>query len=469
MTLKELIFSTDISEIPSKIGQIGASNTYLSKVLDEMKNTMVYEQDTRTEDTIGFIIDNNADILPENTWSGLINDLVENPHWNESIIDLLAYFKKIYIDRDWINLFSPWEYSDIEQADAGASFEQNGEYVIPWRNIDNKTYKEVRTASDVLIKGVIANPRHLQFTHEKGSKWIRLIMPTNPRRVEIEDLNRNFWVIGQATSIICEFLFGDNSPLKKLLNDILKELAEQWENMLYLWMDYAILTGRVGNKNLILDLPNNNLQPYRKFDNFSTVDITQQELTSRFSYLTKTYPTSKISLLVRLRGKNYYHNHYSCESYPYYGFYDGNTWTWYNITYNGNSFEIDISDLDDTGYKNKVYGFKLEDTKIYYGTYNSSHPAAALRVIPEIVQGGLNPIIKFTVNDAGGEMVNRVDKGTIIKSYRGDFSASAHSIVITKETDIETTIKTGSINRTNMANPFYGGEVITVGLKKVMK
>jgi hypothetical protein len=26
--------------------------------------------------------------------------------------------------------------------------------------------------------------------------WIRLIMPRNSRRIKIEDLNRNFWVLG---------------------------------------------------------------------------------------------------------------------------------------------------------------------------------------------------------------------------------------------------------------------------------
>jgi len=30
----------------------------------------------------------------------------------------------------------------------------------------------------------------------KDSHWIRLLMPQYKRKVEVEDLDRNFWVIG---------------------------------------------------------------------------------------------------------------------------------------------------------------------------------------------------------------------------------------------------------------------------------
>jgi hypothetical protein len=50
-------------------------------------------------------------------------------------------------------------------------------------------------------------PKEVNYRKEDGTletidtsewsinQWIRLIMPKNTRRVEIEDLNRNFWVI----------------------------------------------------------------------------------------------------------------------------------------------------------------------------------------------------------------------------------------------------------------------------------
>jgi hypothetical protein len=60
-------------------------------------------------------------------------------------------------------------------------------------------------------------------------------MPKNTRRVEIEDLNRNFWVIGDVISGICEFLFSDNG-LKGILQDIIPEIGELWENIFYLWV-----------------------------------------------------------------------------------------------------------------------------------------------------------------------------------------------------------------------------------------
>jgi len=65
----------------------------------------------------------------------------------------------------------------------------------------------------------INNEHKLQFTRIKDkshTEWIRLLMPQNNRRVEIIDLNRNFWVISMVLSEICMYLFGDDSPFIKL-------------------------------------------------------------------------------------------------------------------------------------------------------------------------------------------------------------------------------------------------------------
>jgi hypothetical protein len=66
-------------------------------------------------------------------------------------------------------------------------------------------------------------------------------MPMYKRNVEVEDLNRNFWVIGQVMSAICAFLFGDNN-LEEIFEDILKELVGLWENVLYLWVAIVLMT-----------------------------------------------------------------------------------------------------------------------------------------------------------------------------------------------------------------------------------
>jgi hypothetical protein len=42
-------------------------------------------------------------------------------------------------------------------------------------------------------------------------------MPQYGRRVEIEDLDRNFWVIAQVISAISNYLFGTDGPIPKTL------------------------------------------------------------------------------------------------------------------------------------------------------------------------------------------------------------------------------------------------------------
>lgn len=424
--------------------------------------------------SIADLIDKNADLdfLSEN-WNNDWQELSENgQHWNESYQNLLTSYQNIFISHDWGDLISPWQWDDIFCSDAGDDF-TNEDYVKPKINIEQKTYKEVREVDSEkeLVKSVGHNSRHLQFTHEDNKDWIRLILPTNPRRVEVEDLNRNFWVIGQSLSIICKFLFDDNSPLKSILNKCLKEITEQWENILYSWMDYYLLTGSKEHISLILDLPNDKYHPYRKFDDFDISNSTTDILTERFNFLLGKYPKSKISLLVRLRKKNYYYNHYSREEYPYYGYYNGEKWQWIPIHFGSNdTFPIDITNFNDTGYKNKAYGINIEEDIISYGQYGSSYPAAALRVIPSIIQNGGIPQIRFVINDAAGELVGIVSQGTPIKQYTGTFNSTSNIIQITKD-EIEEPIadKTGSINKRDVVYPFYGGEVLTVGLTKVIR
>jgi hypothetical protein len=61
------------------------------------------------------------------------------------------------------------------------------------------------------------------------------------RNVEVEDLNRNFWVIGQTISIISAFLLDEDSPIKQLFKYISSETVQLWENILYLWASAAVL------------------------------------------------------------------------------------------------------------------------------------------------------------------------------------------------------------------------------------
>lgn len=67
------------------------------------------------------------------------------------------------------------------------------------------------------------------------NKWIRLLMPTYLRNVEVEDLNRNFWVIGQVLDLILYYLDDPNGVLGRTFKDMANELEEMWNNVEYLW------------------------------------------------------------------------------------------------------------------------------------------------------------------------------------------------------------------------------------------
>ena len=50
-------------------------------------------------------------------------------------------------------------------------------------------------------------------------------MPQYKRRVEVEDLNRNFWVIGQVLAGICIDIFDPNGPIGAMIKGLLNEIA----------------------------------------------------------------------------------------------------------------------------------------------------------------------------------------------------------------------------------------------------
>lgn len=441
------------------------------------------QNDIKKENSIMNFINNYAD-LTNIAWDGdegEINKLINNKeaHWNKSYQEAWKYFNTNFKNIDENN-FNPWKYDDLYNSDAAYDFSEN--YVKPQKNIDERSYTEVRGISSNDIEKVadfnelVAKiSRHLQFTNNKSinavdsvnitKNWLRLIMPTNARKVEIEDLNRNFWVIANVLAILCKYLFDTNSPISQMFEKLLEEITETWENILFQWIDLYMLYGRKDNIMLILDLPNNPLYPHRKFDNYDINQLTPFDLTKKFNYLIDKYSHSNISVLVRVRKNNYYYNYYNQETYPYYGFYDGTKWTWLSIQYGNDTL---VFNPKASGYTNKIYGMsKTNSNTIKYGAYDSTYPIAALRIVPQIIQGGINPILSFTVRDAIGEMINELDVGYIVKQYNG--TVKNNHIEIKKEEDGEEVRTSGKISVNNIKTGFYPGECATCGLTEVIE
>lgn len=232
--------------------------------------------------------------------------------------------------------------------DAGNSFEKNGKWVRPWYNNSglaaNQFVYSVIRGTDIVKKLIqdfscldFTNPSHVYPYPQYGEEpvdteeligYLRLLLPRNTRRVIIEDLNRNFWVIGQCISMMCAYLFGDDSYFKNIFKGALSEITQLWENVLYLWVLFSLnqLKHKLHYHVEMVPLQNNILEPYNKYDNFE-IDTdwnnfiknytdedyidTIDEIKKRLNYYRKKYPNSSLILFPYARARNYQQNYYS--------------------------------------------------------------------------------------------------------------------------------------------------------------
>ena len=231
-------------------------------------------------------------------------------------------------------------------------------------------------------------------------------MPKYTRRVEVEDLNRDFWVIGQTISSISLFLFGEDNFLEKMFNGIFNELVQLWENIMYLWAELNLLSQEeYPIKILYIPLPNDTLQPYMKYDNFNISNALSDKenitnmVKDRCEYLKDKYPKNNLVVVPFFRQGNYQKNYYMKQVYPCILFcnrYKTKEWSCINLLmpsdsnlHRGELFSINVSP-----YKNKIYAIK-ENQNGYsycapyskidkYFTDTNSRYYGLIRVIPEI-------------------------------------------------------------------------------------
>ena len=298
-----------------------------------------------------------------NTLKELIYNDTNDSFWNESVQQLIKYFIKNIEERPEDKILIPIgddnehsiRISDLKAADAGNSFDYtpiNDEdyWVRPEYNIDDRAYEEVR-GHDALNDD-LSNDTAVQFTKEKDIEtWIRLLMPQYGRRVLVEDLDRNFWVIAQTISAICAYLFGDENPINKMCEGIAREVSEIWENVLYLWLEIAAITQKNQKDIRVMSLyvPPRDNEHGRKYDDFESKnsamswDIDEygnmvitvedwnsykNEIVDRIGYLTEDFANQDLCVLPIVRLDNYTVDFYSTEYYPMVLFYSKDTKEW---------------------------------------------------------------------------------------------------------------------------------------------
>lgn len=234
-------------------------------------------------------------------------------------------------------------------------------WVIPWYNFDGETYSKVR-GTDKKISA-LTNSSKLNLTHT--TKYIKLIMPQYKRKVEVEDLNRNFWVIAQVIAGISADLFDEDGPIGSVINGLIKEIGQLWENLVYLWSAMALLSQNKFYTNThceIVELPKEAFLPYKKFDDFEMDDITEEQVKEKLSYLVEKYPNDNLIIMPLIKSNCYEHNYFSKLSaagiYVYNRNRPDNQWSVYDYSF--------LSNIDADSFADYIYGVSESDDVYTY-------------------------------------------------------------------------------------------------------
>lgn len=373
---------------------------------DELGHYFFRKGDFEANSLVGKIQD-KADLkISDDDFAKLLSNLSSKPFWNESMSSALSYFLKhfkINNKTESIPGIAAVTYEDVYNADAGATFDPLTKFVIPWKNIDDKDYKTVRSGDE--IKAVIASDDNLQFTHKGDKNWIRLIMPEYERFVEIEDLDRNFWVIGQVISAISAYLFDDNGPMKNLLSNIMQELVELWENILYLWVALALYDNRKYTDVHVeaAYVPNDELQSQFKYDNFSGTP-SWSDICNRFAHKIQDYPESNLIIIPIRRKGNYEHNYYRTERYPGILFYDRNNPLDNDLTkgFRILAFQkevsgkrVDTGDVKVEDFEDSIYAAKNNENGTLDVVFSYADAKIKTEFVPSLYYGAIRTIIDF--------------------------------------------------------------------------
>lgn len=294
-----------------------------------------------------FIVDHiDLDLSDWCWWTEKHDENSTNKYWNESIEHLNQAYLQLFdqgeetsykIVDGWITVY------DIVNADAGYRFDFNEktEWVKPFYGLFEttgaalngsssgkpkvKSYSEVRDYDK--IRSVLADDHYLQFTRKyfdnsnNINRYIRLIMPMYKRVVEVEDLNRNFWVIGQTIGGICEYLFKPDNPLMKFLKYLIDEVTQLWENVLYLWVMAQYMNREIEDSIKVIQIPLTNGAQYDwvKYDDFNRTAPDWQdkdEILRRTQYLIDTYYEQNLIIVPEIRQKGYFKNYYAEVIFP---------------------------------------------------------------------------------------------------------------------------------------------------------
>lgn len=474
------------SLISSSNGSNETSTKISQALLDQLKKKYALEEGTdngqiktnSTFDKIQKQVDIDGETETDSEILAKFQSLIDTSNnqaknlWNESIKVAVNYFIKRFLDENAVIPVSSetglgqseqggFLIKDIRHANAGLSFNGTA-WVKPNYNIDNDIYDDVR--GDDKIESVLNNQRNMQFTRtqdqsqivsETINKYIRLLMPQYTRRVEVEDLNRNFWVIGQVLAGISAYLFDEDSPITNMFKRLISEVNQLWENILYLWTAFNKPITKVHSE--VLYLPRKKAKEKRYDDIEDSVTIQNSDIVNRISFLVEQYTDSNLIVLPIIRNRSYKHNYYKNEVYKGLWFYDRNQDKWFRK-------KMEIPETYHFGEYKKNNGGYVEfninekNAKYITGIYETDEQYNYIFPLTDAVQdnhnyiGGLRLTPQLTGSYSNGAFsaslqITASDLGTYICSI-----SAAHNITHSWSGE-QLTISSGTLTHDIIANP----------------
>lgn len=187
-----------------------------------------------------------------NNISADARDLVSN--WNNSVKTLWDALKESDPDALAALGLGSINIQDLLIGDATGT--EAGNYLdpVPEENKLGQKYVEARHDEIKMnIKNMDYTNRELDSDGKPISpisSALNLLMPRYARRVEVEDLDKNFWVISAALDAALTSLFDPNG----LVPSMLKEICEIWQNISNLWRLLSELITYMNNMFALLGL-----------------------------------------------------------------------------------------------------------------------------------------------------------------------------------------------------------------------
>lgn len=251
------------------------------------------------------------------------NEDVGVPFHGAIKVDMPEDQKIIYKGKEYALYY---RIKDISKADAGASFnrEDGIPWVIPFHNNNGDIYTSVRTDE---ILSALEYTDYLKQTYDEikndiNKNYVNLLTDLYQRQVEVEDLDRDFWVISEVITAILNYLFNNNG-LFGIQKGILNEIAQLWQNIIYLWSLHEKMNekpeGLYTHKEFIYI--GRNLR-YGQFRYDLGGEDDEESIKDYLRQYKKSYLSCNLVLIPIVRKDYYEENFYQTEKIPFIYYYD---------------------------------------------------------------------------------------------------------------------------------------------------